>query len=72
MDKYLIYKIENFFDNISIDILTLNDQLSKLENKESIYDNIKDLIYFNKSELMYDCNMLQVFLRALRDKLENG
>jgi hypothetical protein len=71
MDKYLIYKIENYLDNISIDISTINNQLSKFENKESIYDNIKDLIYFNKSELMHDCNMLEVFCRALRDKLEN-
>jgi hypothetical protein len=73
MDElYLIYKIENYLDNISIDISTINNQLSKFENKESIYDNIKDLIYFNKIEFIHDCNMLEVFCRALRDKLENG
>jgi hypothetical protein len=72
MDKYLIYKIDNCIDNISIDMQTMNDQLSKFGNKESICDNLEDMIYFNKSELMHDCNMLEVFCRALRDKLENG
>jgi hypothetical protein len=72
MDKYLLYKIENFLDNISIDIATLNDQLSKFENKQSICDSIEDLIYFSRTEFMHDCNMLEVFCRALRDKLENG
>ncbi len=71
MDKYLIYKIENYLDNISIDMQTMNDQLIKFGNKESIWDNLEDMIYFNKSELMHDCNMLEVFCRALRDKLEN-
>ena len=69
MDNYLIYKIENFLDNISIDISTINDQLIKFENKESIWDSVEHMIYFNKSEFMYDCNKLEVFCRALRDKL---
>jgi hypothetical protein len=72
MDNYLIYKIENYLDNISIDILTINNQLSKFENKESIWDSIENMIYFSKSEFIHDCNMLEVFCRALRDKLENG
>jgi hypothetical protein len=71
MDKYLIYKIENYLDNISIDMQTMNEQLIKFENKESICDNLEYMINFNKSELMHDCNMLEVFCRALRDKLEN-
>jgi hypothetical protein len=72
MDElYLIYKIENFLNNISIDIDTMKNQLSKFENKESVWDNLEDMIYFNKTEFMYDCNMLEVFCRALRDKLEN-
>lgn len=70
--KYLIYKIDNFMYNMHIDILTLNDQLSKLENKQSICDSIEDEIYFCRSEFKHDCNMLEVFCRALRDKLENG
>jgi len=72
MDKYLILKIDNYIDNISIDMQTMNDQLSKFGNKETIWDSLEDMIYFNKSELMHDCNMLEVFCRALRDKLENG
>jgi len=72
MDKYLIHKIENFLDNITIDMQTMKNQLSKFENKESIWDNLEDMIYFNKSEFMYDCNMLEILCRALRDKLENG
>jgi hypothetical protein len=72
MDKYLIYKIENYFDNISIDMQTMNDQLIKFKNNESIWGNLEGMMYFNKSELMHDCNMLEVFCRALRDKLENG
>jgi hypothetical protein len=71
MDKYLIYKIDNCMDNIKIDMQTMNDQLIKFGNKESIWDSLEDMIYFNKSELMYDYNMLEVFCRALRDKLEN-
>jgi len=71
MDKYLIHKIDNCIDNIKIDMQTMNDQLSKFGNKESIWDSLEDMIYFNQSELMYDCNMLEIFCRALRDKLEN-
>lgn len=70
--NYLIYKIESFMYNMNINILTLNDQLSKLENKQSTCDTIEDSIYFCRSEFIHDCNMLEVFCRALRDKFENG
>jgi hypothetical protein len=46
--------------------------LIKFENKETNWDNLKKLIYLNKRELMYDCDMLEIFCRALRDKLENA
>jgi hypothetical protein len=72
MDEYLIYKIENSLGNISLDILLINDQLSKIENKKSNWDTVENMIDFYKSEFIHDCNMLEVFCRALRDKLQNG
>lgn len=69
MDNYLIYKIENFLDNISIDISTINDQLIKFENKESIWGSVENMIDFYKGDVIHDSNMLEVFCRALRDKL---
>jgi len=71
MDKYLIYKIENYFNNINIDMSTIN-KLIRFENEESISDTIEDIVYYNKIEFMHDCSMLEVCCRALRDKLENG
>lgn len=70
MDKYLINKIENFLDNISIDIATINNKLIKFENKENISGSVEDMIDFYK--FIYDIDMFEVFCRALRDKLENG
>jgi hypothetical protein len=72
MDDELIYKINNRIDNIEIDMETMNNQLIKFGNKESIWDSLEDMIYFHISELIYDCHMLEIFCRALRDKLENG
>jgi hypothetical protein len=69
--NYLTYKIENFLDNISIDIATIDKRLSAIENKKSHWDNVENMIDFYKGEFMHDCNMLEVFCRALRDKLEN-
>jgi hypothetical protein len=71
MDEYLIYKIEKYFNNIKIDMQTINDELINFENKETVWDSFEDMIYFNKNEIIHDCNMLEVFLRSLRDKLEN-
>ena len=75
-NEFYINKIESYLNNIYIDIECFNKDLEKfiLEpyiNDKDIYLYIDSYLDYHKNEYIYDLNMIEIFCRAFRDKIEN-
>lgn len=72
IEAQIIDKIDNYLKNIKIDIINLNYELKEFKNDNSNWRNINSIINNYKQEFIYDRDMLEIFCRSLRDKIQNG